>query len=110
VVNEEARREAARAEAEANEVFGRLAEVVQGLAERADEIDVLEVAQEVGLEIDEALLEQLQIDRFIIPNPWLPWHIWFPWRPWWCWWWRRHYPRYRCCPWWWYSCYWHRVA
>lgn len=108
MVEEEGRRAYVEAERKANEAFSRLAEVVQGYAERGEEIDVLEVARAADFEIDEGVLERLELDRYIFPKPWLPWHVWFPWRPWWCYWWRRHYPHYRCCPWWWYRCHYYR--
>jgi hypothetical protein len=97
----------AKATAEANETFGKLAKVVEEAAKREGTLEVLEIAKRAGLEIDEAALRELQIDPIIPIHPWLPWYVWFPWRPLWCWWWRRHYYWYRCCPWWWHRCHWH---
>ena len=95
---------------EANELFGRMGEIVEAAAqEGVTELDVLEVTKRVGLEgLDEHDLRELQLPRFIPCHPWIPWHIWWPWRPLWCWWWRWRYPWYGwCCPWWWYRCHWH---
>ena len=96
------------ATAEANEVFGRMQQVVRRAVEaEAKELNVLEIARESGLEIDEPALAELQIPQTIPVIPWLPWHHWFCWRPLWCWWWRLHYPWFRCCPYWWYRCNWY---
>lgn len=99
----------AKATAEANEVFGRLGNVISRRSQEkgASSLNVLEIAREAGLEIDDRTLEELQIDRIIPVYPWLPWYIWWPWRPLWCWWWRRHYPWYRYWPYWWHRCHWH---
>jgi hypothetical protein len=97
----------ARANTEANEAFGRLGKMLEERSKRDGTIDVAEVAREAGLEIDEKVLVELQIDRIIPIHPWLPWYFWFPWRPLWCWWWHRRYAWYRCCPWWWYRCHWY---
>jgi len=97
-----------RATAEANEVFGRLAEVVERMVrEGADALDVVDIAKESGLEIDDAVISELQIPRIIYPVRFVPWYIWWPWRPLWCWWWRLRYPWYRCCPYWWHRCHWY---
>lgn len=97
-----------QAMAEANKMFSQLGatldEVVRG---GATQLDVLDVAKRVGLDIDEKILEELQVDRIIYPLPWLPWHYWYPWRPLWCWWWRRYHPYYRCCYWWWHRYHWY---
>jgi hypothetical protein len=96
------------ATAEANKLFGQMSEMVQKrVDEGAVEINVAEVAREAGLEIDDRIIEELQIDRVILVHPWLPWHCWWPWRPLWCWWWRRYYPWYHCCRWWWHRCHWY---
>jgi len=94
---------------QANEVFAAMGRAVEAsLKKGAEELDVLEIARESGLELDDSTLRELQIPRLIPVHPWLPWHIWWPWRPLWCWWWRWYYPWYRwCCPWWWYRCHWH---
>jgi hypothetical protein len=97
----------ARATAEANETFGRLGKVLEEVSKRDGMINVIEVAQRAGLEIDDKVLQELQIDRIIPVHPWLPWYFWFPWRPLWCWWWHLRYSWYRCCPWWWYRCHWY---
>ena len=86
---------------EANEVFGRLAEVVEGAAKEGRPISVLDTAKKAGLEIDEGVLERLRLPLHIHPLPWLPWHHWYPWHPLWCWWWHRRYPWFHCHPWWW---------
>jgi hypothetical protein len=96
-----------RVMAEANSVFDKLRSTVEEQVESgATELDVAEIARRAGLEIEEATLDELRIDRVIPVHRWLPWHEWFPWRPLWCWWWR-YYPWYRCCPWWWYRCHWY---
>lgn len=97
----------ARATAEANELFGNLGRILESLDGDTSRLDVLDVANKAGLEIDDGVLEELKIDRIIYPLPWLPWHFWFPWRPLWCWWWHRRYPYYRCCPYWWHRCHWY---
>ena len=102
----------ARATAEANETFGKLAKVVEEAtkgegAKAGGTLDVLDVVRRAGLEIDEAGLKELQVERLIPIYPWIPWYVWFPWRPLWCWWWHRRYYWYRCCPWWWYRCHWY---
>jgi hypothetical protein len=94
--------------AEANGIFTKLAqEVEKRMKDPAPQHDVLDICKKAGLNIDEAVLKELQIDRFVFCYPWLPWHVCFPWRPIWCWWWHRFYPWYRCCPWWWHRCHWH---
>ena len=100
-----------RAVAEANEVFGRMAQMVEEkVKEGATEISVTEIAQGVGIEIDERTLEDLQIPELVPVHPFLPWHLWWPWRPFWCRWWRIRYPWYGyCCPWWWARCHWYRA-
>ena len=99
---------AAKANAEANEVFRKLAAVVEeSVKSKATSLDVAEVSRKAGLEIDPKVLEELHVDAVIPVHPFLPWHYWFPWRPLWCWWWRIRYPWYRCCPWWWYRCHWY---
>jgi hypothetical protein len=98
----------AKVNAEANGIFGKLgAEIDKQAKAGVAELDVLKITRAVGIELNEAELKELQIDRIIFPHPWLPWHFWFPWRPIWCWWWHRFYPWYRCCPWWWHRCHWH---
>lgn len=98
----------AKATAEANSVFDKMrAAVEEGVKRGTGQLDVLEVARRAGLEIDERVITELQIDRLIPIHPWLPWYHWWPWRPLWCWWWHRYYPWYRCCPWWWYRCHWY---
>jgi hypothetical protein len=96
-----------RANQEANEVFGRLQQIVEGAVASGERtISVLATAREIGLELDERVLAELQIPEVVAVQPFLPWHIWYPWRPLWCWWWRR-WPFYRCpCDWWWYRCTW----
>ena len=97
-----------RAMAEVNSVFDKLRATVEEEVERgATQLDVAEIGRRAGLEIQEATLDDLRIDRTVHVLPWLPWHHWFPWRPLWCWWWRLRYPWYRCCPWWWYHCHWY---
>lgn len=97
----------AKVTAEANATFAKLSSVVAERSKEEGSLNVLEVARQAGLEIDEAALRELQIDPIIPIHPWLPWHIWFPWRPLWCWWWHRRFHWYRCCPWWWYRCHWY---
>ena len=97
----------AKATAEANATFGKLARAVEEAAKGEGTLSVLEVARKAGLEIDEAGLRELQIDPIVPIHAWIPWHVWFPWRPLWCWWWHRRYSWYRCCPWWWYRCHWY---
>lgn len=91
---------------EANAVFSRMGEAVEAAVGEAGErpIDVLEVANKAGLEIDEAVLAHLEIPRLIYPLPFCGWCHWFSWRPLWCWWWGRYYPHYRCCYYWWSHC------
>jgi hypothetical protein len=98
-----------RAVAEANEIFGRMRELVEErVQEGATEISVAEVARGAGLEIDDRTLPDLQIPDVIPVHPFLPSYVWWPWRPFWCWWWRLHYPWYGfCCPWWWSRCQWY---
>lgn len=99
----------AKVMAEANSVFDKMRGVVEeAVASGATQLDVAEIGQKSGLEIDEKTLDELQIDRIIHVLPWLPWYLWWPWRPLWCWWWHRYYPFYHhCCPWWWYRCHWY---
>ncbi|HEX3554095.1 MAG TPA: hypothetical protein VIA62_12790 [Thermoanaerobaculia bacterium] len=99
----------ARANAEANQVFGRLAKAAEEAAKHGGAIKVLDVARQVGLEIDERTLTELQIEPVVYCLPWLPWYYWYPWRPLWCWWWNRNYYWYRCCPWWWYRCHFYAI-
>lgn len=96
-----------KANAEANEVFERLAGVIERRVAGGDRsLSVLEIAREAGLEIDEQVLRELQLPDLVPVQRFIPWHVWYPWRPFWCWWWRFHYPWYRCCHWWWYRCHW----
>jgi hypothetical protein len=100
-----------RAVAEANEIFGRMRELVEERVRGGStEIPVTEVATAAGLEIDERILSELQIPELVPVHGFLPWHLWWPWRPLWCWWWRIHYPWYGyCCPWWWWRCHWYPI-
>lgn len=94
--------------AEANRIFGTMGKQVEAaVKEGLTELNVAEIAQKSGLEIDEKILDELKVDRTIYVHPWLPYYVWWPWRPLWCWWWRRYYPWYRCWPWWWCRCYWY---
>jgi hypothetical protein len=98
----------AKVTAEANEIFDRMRGMVEeAVAGGATQLDVAEIARNSGLELDEKILDELQVDRIIPVLPWLPWYYWWPWRPLWCWWWHRYYPWYRCCHWWWHRCHWH---
>lgn len=98
----------AKINAEVNGIFAKMGEEVEKQVKQgAVELDVLKIARVAGLQIDEAMIDDLQVDRIIFPHPWLPWHIWYPWKPFWCWWWRRYHPWYRCCHWWWHRCHWH---
>jgi hypothetical protein len=100
----------AKATAEANEVFGRMAEAVERrVRQGGDALDVVEIAKEAGLEIDDRVIAELQIPRLIPLVRFVPWYIWWPWRPLWCWWWRLRYPWYHCCPYWWHRCHWHHL-
>ena len=96
----------ARAMREANATFARLGEAIEAaVGERGEEpIDVLDVSRKAGLEIDDSVLERLELPRLIYPLWWCPWHHWFCWRPLWCWWWRRYYPHFRCCWYYWHQC------
>jgi hypothetical protein len=95
-----------RATAEANEIFDRIRNLVEEqVRQGAEEIDVLQVTRESGLEIDDRTLTELQIPPTIPVLRFVPWFSWFPWCPLWCWWWRR-YPWYRCTWWWWHRCHW----
>jgi hypothetical protein len=97
-----------RANAEANEIFERMRETVEARVNRGEQqLNVLEVVREAGLEVDERHLSELQLPDTVLVNRILPWYDWFPFRPWWCWWWRYRYPYYKCCPWWWYRCHWY---
>jgi hypothetical protein len=89
-----------KAMAHANEVFGRLAVVVETAATRApsEPIDILAVCRAVGLELDEALLKRLEVPRHIYPVTVLPWYQWWPYQPLWAWWWQQNHPGYRCGP------------
>jgi hypothetical protein len=97
----------ARATSEANEVFANLGTAIDDqVSKGATELIVLDIARNVGLEIDQQILTELKVPEIIPVHPFIPWHVWFPWRPLWCWWWGFHYPWYRCCPWWWHRCHW----
>ncbi len=97
-----------RATAEANEIFEKLRAGVEERVQRGDTgIDVIEVTREAGLEVDDAVLKELQVPQVVPIHPFIPWYLWFPWRPFWCWWWHFRYPWYRCCPYWWYRCHWY---
>ena len=101
----------ARAMAEANEVFEKLAETVQAAVSESPDrpLDVLEIARNVELEIDDLELRHHEIPRLIYPLRFCAWYDWFPWRPLWCYWWHRRYPYYECCHWWWFRCHpWYR--
>jgi hypothetical protein len=98
-----------RAHAEANDIFERMGQAVEARVSRGEQqLDVLEVAREAGLEVDERHLSELQLPDTVPVNRILPWYDWYPFRAWWCWWWRFRYPWYNfCCPWWWYRCHWY---
>ena len=95
--------------AEANAIFDKIRVAVEEDSKKgAAHLNVLDIARKAGLDIDERVLNELQIERVIPVHPWLPWYCWFPWRPLWCWWWHRYHPWYRwCCPWWWHRCHWY---
>jgi len=96
-----------KATAEADELFTNMSQLVSRRVEAGERsLDVVEIAKEAGLEVDDRIIEELQIPRLIPAIRFLPWYEWYPWRPLWCWWWRYRYPWYRCCPYWWYRCYW----
>ena len=98
----------AKINSEANAIFAKMAEEVEKQVKAgAVELDVLKIARTVGLELDEAALGALKVDRIVFPQRFIPWFIWWPWRPLWCWWWHRYYPWYQCCPWWWHRCHWY---
>jgi hypothetical protein len=93
---------------EANSIFTKMGAVIdEAIAGGATKLDVAEVAQQAGLEIDRKTLAELKIDPVIHVHPWLPWHHWWPHWPLWCWWWERFHPWYRCCRWWWWRCHWY---
>jgi hypothetical protein len=97
-----------RANTEANEIFERMGQAVEARVNRGEqEVNVLEVAREAGLEVDERHLSELHLPDTVAINRILPWYNWFPFLPWWCWWWRFRYPWYNCCPYWWYRCHWY---
>jgi hypothetical protein len=89
-----------KAMAHANEVFGRMARVVESAATRApsEPIDLLAVCGTVGLELDEAVLQRLELSRHVYPVTALPWYQWWPYQPLWAWWWQHTHPNYRCGP------------
>lgn len=93
---------------EANGIFAQLKEATEKQVEEGvTTIDVLEAARAAGLQLEEADLKEIQLDRYILVHPWLSWCCWFPWRPLWCWWWHRYHPWYYCCRWWWHRCHYH---
>ena len=103
--------ELAKVTAEANDIFDKMRIVVEEeVTKKTPELNVVDIARRAGLELDEKILDELQVDRVIQVHPWLPWHVWWPWRPLWCYWWRRFHPWYRCCPWWWHRCHWYYWA
>jgi hypothetical protein len=96
-----------KATAEADELFNRMSQIVSRRVEAGEQsLDVVEIAKEAGLEVDDRIIDELQIPRLVPAIRFLPWHHWYPWRPLWCWWWRYRYPWYRCCPYWWHRCHW----
>jgi hypothetical protein len=96
-----------RATAEANEIFDRMRALVEEQVEQgAAELNVLDVAQRAGLEVNAGTLSELQIPSTIPVIRFLPYHVWWPWRPFWCWLWRLRWPWYCCCPYWWHRCHW----
>jgi hypothetical protein len=96
-----------KATAEADELFNTMSQIVSRRVESGERsLDVVEIAKEAGLEVDDRIIEELQIPRVIPAIRFLPWYEWYPWRPLWCWWWRYRYPWYRCCPYWWHRCHW----
>jgi hypothetical protein len=100
----------ARATAEANEIFGRMQSLVEErAAQGAQELNVLEIARESGLEVDDRTLSELHLPATIPVIRFVPWHIWWCWRPLWCWWWNLRYPWYHCCGYWWYRCHWYEL-
>jgi hypothetical protein len=99
-----------RANAEANEVFERLRQVAENRVAQGDrQLQILNVAREAGLELDDGVLTELQLPEYVPAQRFIPWDVWFPWRPLWCWWWHFRYPWYRCCPYWWYRCHWYSL-
>jgi hypothetical protein len=101
----------AKVTAEANEIFDKMRVLVEEeIKNKTPELKVVDIARKAGLEIDERVLDELQVDRVIQVHPFLPWHVWWPWRPLWCYWWHRFHPWYRCCPWWWHRCHWYVIA
>lgn len=93
---------------QANEIFAKLGVAVdEEIQKGSTELDVAQIARRAGLQLEEKVIDELQIDRKIIVLPWLHWHAWFPWRPLWCWWWHTYHPWYKCCPYWWVRCHWY---
>ena len=92
--------ELVRAMAEANEVFARLHSAVEAAVRMApaEPIDVLGIARQAGLELDQAVLTRLELPGLIFPVSWLPWYEWWPYEPLWGWWWQQHHPWARCGP------------
>lgn len=100
----------AQANAEANETFGRLREIVERvIADGAEQVDIMQVATEAGLEVDDNTLRELKIPPLIPVLRFIDWTIWLPWRPLWCLWWERRYPYYQCCNYWWCRCHWYPI-
>jgi hypothetical protein len=97
-----------QAMAEANDLFSKMAEAVQGRVNRGIErLDVVEIANEVGLDINPEVIKELQIPPFVPYLRILPLHCWFPFLPLYCWWWGIRYPSYECyCPYWCHQCRW----
>jgi hypothetical protein len=97
-----------RANAEADEVFGRLMEVVEERVNRGEQqLPVLDIVREAGLELDDRVLADLQLPDVIPVHRFLEPRFYFPWRPIYCWWWRYRYSWYRCpCGYWWWRCHW----
>ncbi len=103
----ESRQELLSATAEANKLFNLIgSEVSKRIDARHDELDLLEIEKVVPLGINEKVLLELKLDRYICICHWMPWHYCYPWKPIWCWWWHKHYPdhHHHHYHWWWHRC------
>lgn len=78
---------------EANKIFDKMKKLTEEqVAKGAKTLNLVEIINQAGLKVDEALLTHLEIPVQFIPIPFVGWENYFPWKPLWSYYWGLHYP------------------